>query len=53
MSFLNDAYKRGILRQVNGYYEFRHQILQRYLNDPDPELLTEAPGALASPATPP
>lgn len=50
MSFLDDAYKRGILRQANGYYEFRHQILQHYLDEPEPELPTAAPGALASPA---
>ena len=31
MAFLQDAYRRGILRQVNGYYEFRHRMLQRYL----------------------
>jgi hypothetical protein len=31
MTFLDDAYRRGILRQVNGYYEFRHQMLWRYL----------------------
>lgn len=52
MSFLDDAYKRGILRQINGYYEFRHQILQRYLDDTDPELATGAAGSLASPAAP-
>jgi hypothetical protein len=31
MTFLRDAYRRGVLRQVNGYYEFRHRMLQRYL----------------------
>jgi hypothetical protein len=31
MTFLQDAYRRGVLRQVNGYYEFRHRMLQRYL----------------------
>jgi hypothetical protein len=37
MRFLQDAYKRGVLRQVNGYYEFRHRILQRYLAEPSPD----------------
>jgi hypothetical protein len=37
MGFLQDAYKRGVLRQVNGYYEFRHRILQRYLAEPSPD----------------
>lgn len=31
MVFLQDACRRGVLRQVNGYYEFRHQMLARYL----------------------
>jgi hypothetical protein len=31
ITFLQDAYRRGVLRQVNGYYEFRHRLLQRYL----------------------
>ena len=35
MRFLEDAYTRGVLRQVNGYYEFRHRSLQRYLAEPD------------------
>jgi hypothetical protein len=30
MTFLQDAYRRGVLRQVNGYYEFRHRLLQRH-----------------------
>jgi hypothetical protein len=34
MRFLEDAYSRGVLRQVNGYYEFRHGSLQRYLAEP-------------------
>jgi hypothetical protein len=33
MGFLQWAYQQGILRQVNGYYEFRHQLLERYLQD--------------------
>lgn len=35
MSFLGEASERGLLRQVNGYYEFRHRMLQRYLADLD------------------
>jgi hypothetical protein len=31
MAFLQDACRRGVLRQVNGYYEFRHQMLLRHL----------------------
>ncbi len=31
MSFLRDAHKRGILRQVGGVYQFRHAELQRRL----------------------
>jgi hypothetical protein len=50
MSFLEDAYKLGVLRQANGYYEFRHQMLQRYLADPDPERPAGARGPSASSA---
>jgi hypothetical protein len=53
MSFLEDAHKRGVLRQVNGYYEFRHQMLQRYLGEPGSRLPAGTPGALASPGAPP
>jgi hypothetical protein len=53
MSFLQDAHRRGVLRQANGYYEFRHQILQRYLAGPNPELSAGALGAWADPAAPP
>jgi MFS family permease len=37
MHFLQDACNRGVLRQVNGYYEFRHRTLQRYLAEPSPD----------------
>lgn len=37
MRFLRDSYDRGVLRQVNGYYEFRHSTLQRYLAEPAPD----------------
>lgn len=31
LAFVEDARERGVLRQVNGYYEFRHRLLQRHL----------------------
>ena len=36
MEFLSEARRRGVLRQVNGYYEFRHRLLQDYLAALDP-----------------
>lgn len=33
MRFLQWAYQQGILRQANGYCEFRHQLLEQYLQD--------------------
>lgn len=50
MSFLRDAYRRGVLRQVNGHYEFRHRILQRYLAEPSPEIPVGASGVSSGPA---
>lgn len=44
MGFLDDAYRRQILRQANGYYEFRHRSLQRYLAEPSPEVPVGASG---------
>lgn len=35
MRFLRDAHQRDVLRQVSGYYQFRHLALRRYLADPD------------------
>lgn len=35
MKFLRDARQHEVLRQVNGYYEFRHSLLQDYLADPN------------------
>jgi hypothetical protein len=49
MAFLQDAYRRGILRQVNGYYEFRHQTLQRYLAEPSPDASVAASAAPVGP----
>ncbi|MBC2906142.1 NACHT domain-containing protein [Streptomyces cupreus] len=37
--FAEDARERGVLRQVNGYYEFRHSLLHRHLAE------TEGPAA--------
>lgn len=31
IGFAEDARRRGVLRQVNGYYEFRHSLLHRHL----------------------
>lgn len=31
MTFLDDAHRRGILRQNGAVYEFRHVLLQRHL----------------------
>jgi hypothetical protein len=52
MWFLDDAYRRQVLRQANGYYEFRHRSLQRYLAEPSPELSVGASGAGAGWAGP-
>ncbi|MFJ9350176.1 NACHT domain-containing protein [Streptomyces sp. NPDC101237] len=34
LRFLDDAHRRGVLRQSGAYYEFRHQRLQSYLAGP-------------------
>jgi hypothetical protein len=34
MAFLEDAHRRGVLRQVGATYEFRHAALQTYLTEP-------------------
>jgi acyl-coenzyme A thioesterase PaaI-like protein len=31
MAFLKDAHRRGVLRRVGAYYDFRHQELQQAL----------------------
>jgi hypothetical protein len=37
MAFLDDAHRRGVLRQTGRTYEFRHAVLQQYLAAyPDP-----------------
>ncbi|MFE6359926.1 hypothetical protein ACFVP3_07955 [Streptomyces sp. NPDC057806] len=46
--FTEDARERGVLRQVNGYYEFRHALLHRHLAEtqgPDAPSRSPAPAA--------
>lgn len=43
LAFVEDARERGVLRQVNGYYEFRHRLLQRHLAEEQ----AAAPGVAA------
>ncbi len=52
MTFLQDAYRRGILRQANGYYEFRHRTLRDYLAESRPELSVGPAGTVADPVAP-
>jgi hypothetical protein len=40
MRFMQDAYDRGVLRQMSGYYEFRHETLRRYFGPADAALVT-------------
>ena len=40
MAFLDDAHRRGVLRQSGGVYQFRHARLQQYL-----AMLGSSPGA--------
>ncbi|SEO86941.1 NACHT domain-containing protein [Actinacidiphila rubida] len=42
VAFLEDARDRGVLREVNGYYEFRHRLLQRHLAEPVPAAVPPA-----------
>jgi hypothetical protein len=35
MNFLDDAHRRGILRQAGGVYQFRHALLQDHLAEPN------------------
>jgi hypothetical protein len=52
MSFLRGAREREVLRQVGGYYEFRHQLLQHHLtgtdSEPEPALSGRQVGGLAT-----
>lgn len=52
MTFLQDAHRRGILRQANGYYEFRHRALRDYLAEPSPELSVGPSGTAADAIAP-
>lgn len=36
MAFLDDAYRRGVLRQPGPFYQFRHKLLQSHLADTTP-----------------
>ncbi|MGI5375608.1 NACHT domain-containing protein [Streptomyces sp. CA-251387] len=54
--FAEDARERGVLRQVNGYYEFRHSLLHRHLADtggPAAPSRSPAPAAAADTRTGP
>jgi hypothetical protein len=37
MAFLEDAYRRGVLRQAGAVYQFRHARLQSHLDPASPE----------------
>jgi hypothetical protein len=45
MSFLQEAYDRGVLRRVGGAYQFRHHALQRQLSQRVPGSLVPSPRA--------
>jgi hypothetical protein len=50
MAFLSRACKYGVLRQVSGYYEFRHQLLEDYLTQVPPHSAADAAEARPAPA---
>ena len=52
VAFLEDARHREVLREVNGYYEFRHRLLQRHLAEPDPAVPVGAPAGPSVTAVP-
>ncbi|WP_049569693.1 hypothetical protein [Nonomuraea sp. SBT364] len=55
MTFLREAYRRGILRRTGPYYQFRHQLLEEYLSRPRSGPGRTAPSASSgsdSPAPP-
>ena len=41
MTFLQDAHKLGVLRQVGPLYQFRHALLQERLVQPRPASVGE------------
>lgn len=43
MSFLDDAHKRGVLRQIGAAYQFRHAALQDQLALPEPGTVLRPP----------
>jgi hypothetical protein len=43
MRFLDDAHRRGILRQSGTVYQFRHRALQEWLANPEPNLDAHPP----------
>ncbi|MGW6795539.1 hypothetical protein [Streptomyces chartreusis] len=46
MAFLDEAHRRGVLRQSGAYYEFRHLRLQRQLaSEPAPHAEDQRPHA--------
>ena len=57
MTFLEEAYQRGVLRQVGGSYQFRHAELQEALlaiipGRPAPAALPDRPPARQGAGTP-
>ncbi|CCK29925.1 hypothetical protein BN159_5546 [Streptomyces davaonensis JCM 4913] len=53
IQFAEDARDRGVLRQVNGYYEFRHALLHRHLAETDPGAPSRSPAPAAATRTGP
>ncbi|MGW4296715.1 hypothetical protein ACWEH1_27265, partial [Micromonospora chersina] len=43
MTFLDDAHRRGVLRQAGARYQFRHILLQKYLAPPLGSPIAEQP----------
>ncbi|WAZ21890.1 hypothetical protein STRCI_003094 [Streptomyces cinnabarinus] len=51
--FVEDARARGVLRQANGYYEFRHALLHRHLAETGPGAPSRSPAPAADTRTGP
>ncbi|MDH6109613.1 hypothetical protein P3T36_000384 [Kitasatospora sp. MAP12-15] len=53
IAFLDDAYQRGVLRQVGAVYQFRHARLQTHLSpaphEPEHDGYADAAGAITLP----
>ena len=43
VAFLDDAYRRGVLRQSGPTYQFRHDLLQAHLADAETALIQDLP----------